>query len=103
MDRMTMNEKCDELMNPKPVYGMNDSDANIMAELRHEACEGHCPDCEHCFEYGEETTECDWCGWEEDLSRPTDDPHEGLEAPFWTRCDCDTCAEDRAEHRARFA
>lgn len=37
-DRMTMNERCDALMNPKP-RGLDDSDRNILADLAGEADE----------------------------------------------------------------
>lgn len=38
-DRMTMNERCDALMNPKPRGGLCDSDRNILADLAGEADE----------------------------------------------------------------
>lgn len=52
-DRMDTNALCDRLMNPPVSSGWCDSDRNIMAGLRHEACEGHCCDCGKCIDYGE--------------------------------------------------
>ena len=48
--RMTMNERCDEVFNRRSApMGLCDSDRNIMASMRHEACESHCEDCGDCL------------------------------------------------------
>jgi hypothetical protein len=54
MDRMTMNERMDGLMNdiaraaqPPPL---DDSARNQLAELRHEPCFAHCESCGACIE-----------------------------------------------------
>lgn len=49
---------------------LDDSDRNILAELRHEGCEWHCRDCGRCIQI------------EDAFSIPDDDPDERL---------CDEC------------
>lgn len=72
---------------------MNDSDSNILAGLRHESCEGHCPECDQCIPHGEDPTLCEHCGWN-DLDPGEEGPHN------LGQCVCPTCDEDRAEMRA---
>ena len=51
MDRMTMNDAMDEVFNRRHApRGMDDSDRNIMSELRHEPCFAHCETCGACIE-----------------------------------------------------
>jgi hypothetical protein len=61
VDRMSMNEKCDEIVNARRhARGLSDSDRNIMAELRHEHCERHCVGCGGCIS-SPEARYCDDC------------------------------------------
>jgi hypothetical protein len=47
---------------PDPLPGaMSDSDRNILASLRHEACEGHCADCGACLDFEPDPTEEPLC------------------------------------------
>jgi hypothetical protein len=51
MNRMTMNDTMDEVFNRRHrPLNLGDSDRNRLAELRHEACDGHCVDCGDCIE-----------------------------------------------------
>jgi hypothetical protein len=73
---------------------MDDSDRNILASLRHEPCEGHCPDCGACFTEDDDLTRCDDCGWDEDAPEADHD---------WRRCDCSDCADERSLQRGKAA
>lgn len=54
MGRMDINERMDRVFDQRAANGggMSDSDHNIMADLAHEACEGHCEDCGKCLGEG---------------------------------------------------
>jgi len=48
---MTMNDTCDGVFNGRiltPV--LSDDEKNVMRELQHENCDGHCEDCGACIE-----------------------------------------------------
>lgn len=77
-----MNEKCDEIVNARRLArGLSDSDRNIMAELRHEACELHCVECDDCIT--------------DPKARYCDDCYHDL-----ATCECDGCDENRTNQRA---
>ncbi len=60
--------------------GLSDSDKNILAELRHEACESHCRECEACI--FDDASYCEDCHHDPAI------------------CPCSGCDETRAELRS---
>ena len=85
MDRMGMNDACDEVFNRRhrPIE-LSDSDRNIMADLQHEACEGHCIDCGACIE--PEFTDLVFIAFQEDYCWEC-----ALHA--YRECPCDVCVK----------
>ena len=81
-DRMGMNDRMDEQFNRlvAPIQ-LSDDARNQLAGLAHEACEGHCYECQRCIPYPLQPHEdacCDDC------------------VDIYI-CGCPTCTEDRVE------